>query len=77
MHLQRLPPDTHVHLVVGQVSDVQEMLETLSIDQEGMWSCIGSSGHTSSDGPAPGGDVDEDEDLHGRSSQMAIGRRGM
>ena len=77
MHLQRLPPDMHGDLGVVQVGDVQEMLETLSIDQEGMWSCIGSSGHTSSDGPAPGEDVDEDEDLHGRSSQMAIGRRGM
>lgn len=55
-----------------QVRDVQEMLETLSIDEEGMWSCIGSSGHTSSDMPAAP-EVDDDE-LHGHSAPMAFGR---
>lgn len=59
-----------------QVGDVQEMIETLSIDQDVMWSCIGSSGHTSSDGPAPGDEVGEDvedDDVHGRST-LAFGR---
>jgi len=53
-----------------EVRDVQEMLETLAIDEEGMWSCIGSSGHTTSDAP----DVPQDDELHGHSAPMAFGR---
>ena len=44
-----------------QVNDVQEMLECLSVEEEGMWSCIGSSGHTSSG--VAGGLVDDDIEM--------------
>jgi hypothetical protein len=58
-----------------QVNDVQEMLECLSVEEEGMWSCIGSSGHTSSG--VAGGLVDDDIEEHGHSAPMSFGRRGM
>ena len=55
-----------------QVEDVQQMLEMLDIDQ-GMWSCIGSSGHTSSDSADPADELERD-DLHGHSAPMSFGR---
>ena len=57
------------------MEDVQAVLETLDIDT-GMWSCIGSSGHTSSDMPE-GDDVIESDDLHGHSAPMSFGRSRM
>ena len=54
------------------MQDVQKVLETLDIE-EGMWSCIGSSGHTSSDAPS-GEDDGEQDDLHGHSAPMSFGR---
>ena len=54
---------------------MQEMLECLSVEEEGMWSCIGSSGHTSSG--VAGGLVDDDIEEHGHSAPMSFGRRGM
>ena len=91
-HVSRMHPSyaaddvSHMHHVShmhrracggGQVEDVQKILETLDID-EGMWSCIGSSGHTSSDS------ADADlaaqvaaDDLHGHSAPMSFGRNRM
>lgn len=57
-----------------EVEDVQKILETLDID-EGMWSCIGSSGHTSSDAD-PAAELERD-DLHGHSAPMSFGRNRM
>ena len=78
-HYTRASPLTHARTCtrLRQVEDVQKILETLDID-EGMWSCIGSSGHTSSDS------ADADlaaqvaaDDLHGHSAPMSFGRNRM
>jgi hypothetical protein len=63
---------------LGQVRDVQTILETLDVDQ-GMWSCIGSSGHTSSGSPAAMSDMGDAaaDDLHGHSAPMTLGRNRM
>ena len=51
---------------------MQQILETLDIE-EGMWSCIGSSGHTTSEDPE-GGEAVKADDLHGHSAPMSFGR---
>ena len=56
-----------------RVSDVQAMLENLSVDEQDIWSCIGSSGHTTSDVAVGDGDEQVEED-HGHSAPMNFGR---
>ena len=56
-----------------RVSDVQAMLENLSVDEQDIWSCIGSSGHTTSDAAVGDGDEQVEED-HGHSAPMNFGR---
>ncbi|EKX47207.1 hypothetical protein GUITHDRAFT_159585 [Guillardia theta CCMP2712] len=53
-----------------QVWDVQSMMEHLSTDRDGMWTCIGTSGHTQ------GGADSEESDIHGHSMPgIGAGRR--
>ena len=75
-HYTRASPLTHARTCtrLRQVEDVQKILETLDI-YEGMWSCIGSSGHTSSDAD-PAAELERD-DLHGHSAPMSFGRNRM